>query len=176
MKLIIYTDDNKYNMHCNEYKILWAIEGERIQYAFKKILFLPFKEKEILLLINSGANFSNDSGETEESIMNFRYNNRCKLGTILHELSHRIVMEYSLFEKAKKIYNLEDIHELIDLFLYDVIVELYGKEAANLRVEYESNFEDLIYKNSWDKALSFSYEDRQIMLKKIVKECLNEKK
>ena len=176
MKLVIYTDDNKYNMHCMEYKILWSIEGEKIQKAFKKMVTLPFKEKEISLLINSGVNFSNDSGKTEESIMNFRYNNRCKLGTILHELSHRIVMEYSLFEKAKKVYNLEDIHELIDLFLYDVIVELYGKEAADLRVEYESNFEDLIYKNSWNKALSFSYEERQSMLKRIVKECLNEEK
>ena len=163
-------------MHCNEYKILWQVEGKRIERAFKKILFLPFKEEKISLLINSGANFSNDSGKTEGTIMNFRYNNRCKLGTILHELSHRIIMEYSLFEKAKKIYNLEDIHELIDLFLYDVITELYGKEAADLRVEYESNFEDLIYKNSWDKALSFSYEERQSMLKKIVEECLNEKK
>lgn len=176
MELLIYTDDDKYNMHCDEYKILWSIEGKRIQDAFKKILSLPFKESRISLLINAGANFSNDSGESEESIMNFRYNNRCKLGTFLHELSHRIVMEYSLFEKAKNIYNFNDIHELIDLFLYDIIVELYGKEAADLRVEYESNFEDLIYKKSWNKILSFSYEERQLMLRKIVKECLDEKK
>lgn len=108
--------------------------------------------------------------------MNFRYNNRCKLGTILHELSHRIVMEHSLYEKAKNIYALNDIHELIDLFLYDIIVELYGEEAANLRVEYESNFEDAIYKNSWHKALSFDFKERQLMLKEIVKECLNEEK
>ena len=176
MELIIYTDDEKYNMHCYEYKIMWSIEGKRIQDAFKKILSLPFKESKISLLINEGLNFSNDSGKTEDSIMNFRYNNRCKLGTFLHELSHRIVMEYSLYERAKKLYELNDIHELIDLFLYDIIVELYGEEAANLRVEYESNFEDVIYKNSWHKALSFTFKERQLMLKEIVKECSSEEK
>lgn len=175
MELIIYTDDNKYNMHCNEYKVLWSVEGEKIQNAFEKILSIPFKEDKVSLLINSGMNFSNDSGESEESMMNFRYNNRCKLGTFLHELSHRIIMEYSLFEKAKKIYDMNDIHELIDLFLYDIIVELYGKAAADLRVEYESNFENQLYKDSWNKALAFKYEERQSMLRRIIKECLDEK-
>lgn len=175
MKLIIYTDDDKYNMHCEEYKILWAIEGKKIQTAFEKILSLPFREKEITLLINAGKNFSNSSGTCKNDIMNFRYNNRCKIGTFLHELSHRIVMEYSLFEKAKKLYGYDDIHELIDLFLYDVIVELYGKQSADLRVEYESNFEDNVYRDSWNKSLSISFEDRQNILKKIIKEHLNEK-
>lgn len=176
MELIIYTDNDKYNMHCQEYKIIWSIEGKRIQEAFKKILFLPFKESKVILLINEGLDFSNDSGKTENDIMVFRYNNRCKIGTFLHELCHRIIMEYSLYEKAKKMYNLNDIHELIDLFLYDIIVELYGEDTANLRVEYESNFEDEIYKNSWCKALSFEFNERQSILKEIVKEYIHEEK
>lgn len=176
MKLLIFTDNEKYNMHCEEYKMIWALEGERIQKSFEKILFLPFDEEEIKLLINEGKYNSNYSGDSKKDSMNFRYNNRCKIGTYLHELSHRIIMEYSLFDIARSKYNINDIHELIDLFLYDVIEDLYGKDAAKLRVEYESNFEDEIYSKSWDYALSFKFDERQNMLKNIVGEIDNEKR
>lgn len=176
MKLLIYTDEEKYNMHCEEYKVIWSLEGDRIQEAFKKILSLSFSEKEIKLLINSGKNDSNYSGNSIKENMIFRYNNRSKIGTFLHELSHRIIMEYSLLEIAKNKYNIIDIHELIDLFLYDVIEELYGKAAAKLRVEYESNFSDKIYLNSWNYALSLTYDKRQKILQEIVGELSNDKK
>ena len=175
MKMEIFTDNQKYNMHTIEYKIIWDNEGERIKNSFLKVLHIPFKEKIIKLLINEGKDNSNYSGVSEDDTMNFRYNNRCKIGTFLHELSHRIVMEYSLFDIAKEMYKIDDIHKLIDLFLYDVIVQLYGKEAADLRVLYESNFEEKIYSESWNYALSFSYEERQRMLKEIVKDIKYEK-
>lgn len=170
MKINIYTDENKFLMHTREYQIIWQMEGEKIENAFNKILGLNFNEKSIKLLINYGANDANLSGETKSEIMNFRYNNRSKIGTFLHELSHRIVMEYKLMEIAKKKFGIEEVHELIDLFLYDIIELLYGSESAKLRVEYESNFEDEIYKKSWLKALSFTFEERQNILKKIKEE------
>lgn len=176
MRLLIYTNNKKYNMHCEEYKMIWASEGERIQESFKKILMLPFSEEEVKLLINEGKDGSNSSGDSIKEPMNFRYNNRCKIGTYLHELSHRIVTEYALLDIAKSKYNIEDIHQLIDLFLYDVIEDLYGKEAANLRVEYESNFEETVYSKSWEYALAFTFDERQSMLKNIVGELENEKK
>jgi len=176
MKLLVFTDNKKYNMHCEEYKIIWEHEGERIQKSFKKILKLPFTEEEIKLLINAGKDNSNSSGNSTKEPMNFRYNNRCKIGTYLHELSHRIVTEYSLLDIAQKKYNIDDIHQLIDLFLYDVIEDLYGKESAELRVEYESNFDDDVYSKSWEYALAFNFDERQEMLKNIVGELENEKK
>lgn len=174
MELNIYTDNAKYNMHTEEYKIIWEKEGNRICKAFEKLVTLPFKETLINVLINEGKNNSNSSGESIEDIMHFRYNNRCKIGTFLHELSHRIIMEYNLLEKAKKIYNIKDIHEVVDLFLYDVVEELYGKDAANLRVEYESNFEEKIYKISWINALVLTFEERQKKLQEIIKVSENE--
>lgn len=172
--LNIYTDQPMYNMHTKEYQMIWETEGPSIIKSFEKVLSLPFTEKTIDLLINEGKDGSNSSGESESEIMHFRYNNRCKIGTFLHELSHRIVMEHKLFTKARKIYDISDIHEVIDLFLYDVIVDLYGKEAADLRVDYESNFEEEIYKKSWESVLLLSYEERQNKLKKIIKVNLNE--
>lgn len=175
MKLLIFTDNKKYNMHCEEYKMIWNFEGERIQKSFEKILTLPFTEEEIKLLINEGKDNSNFSGNSIKEPMNFRYNNRCKIGTYLHELSHRIVIEYSLLDIAKSKYNIDDVHKLIDLFLYDVIEDLYGKESAELRVQYESNFEEDIYSKSWEYALAFTFNKRQEMLKNIVGELKNEK-
>lgn len=168
MNLIIYTDNEKYRMHCEEYKIIWEKEGKKIQDAYEKVLHIPFKEKEIKLLINSGKDGSNYSGDTINDEMNFRYNNRCKIGTFLHELSHRIIMEYDLFSKGKKLYNYKDIHEVVDLFLYDVICNLYGEESANMRVEYESGFEEETYRTSWEEALSKTYEERQEIIKRIM--------
>ena len=175
MLINIYTDNPKYEMHRKEYEIVWNTEGQRIIDSFEKIIHLPFTEKEIKLLINEGKNNSNSSGDNINDIMHFRYNNRCKIGTFLHELSHRIIMEHNLLEKAKKIYDISDIHEVVDLFLYDVIEDLYGKETANLRVEYESNFEESVYKDSWVSALNLTYKERQSRLKKITKVVLDEK-
>ena len=170
MNINIYTDDNKYNMHLQEYKIIWENEGQRIIDSFEKITTLKFKEKELDLLINSGLNGSNSAGETISDKMIFRCNNRCKIGTFLHELSHRFIIEYDLENVARKVMEFDDIHEVIDLFLYDVIVDLYGKDAADMRVEYESNFDEEEYRLSWEKTLKLSFEERQELLKRIIKE------
>lgn len=170
MKLNIFTDDDKYNMHLQEYIVIWEKEGHRIIESFEKIIGLQFKEKEIDLLINSGFNDSNSSGDKIGDKMHFRHNNRCKIGTFLHELSHRFITEYDLENVSKRVMEFDDIHEIIDLFLYDVIVDLYGRDAADMRVEYESSFEEPEYCNSWKKTLKLSFEERQDLLKKIIKE------
>lgn len=172
MKINIYTNNEKYNMHCVEYKAVWQIEGKKIMEAFKKILKLDFNEKEITLLINEGKTGGNFSGDTLNEEMNFRSDNRCKIGTFLHELSHRIVLEYNLLEIAKEKLNLQNIHELIDLFLFDVLKLLYGEETAKFRVEYECGFEEEEYKNAWNYALNLSFEERQKKLSEIINEVI----
>ena len=167
MFIDIFTNNPKFNMHCKEYKIIWLLEGEKIQKAFEKVVGLGFNEDIVKLLINEGFNGSNNAGDCTSSVMNFRYNNRCKIGTFLHELSHRIVLEYNMFEISQKLFDFKEIHELIDLFLYDVIVELYGEESAKLRVEYESDFAELEYRTAWQKTLKLNYNQRQNMLKQI---------
>lgn len=171
MELNIYTNDEKYNMHYAEYKAIWEVEGIKIEEGFKKILKLDFNEKEINLLINEGKDGGNYSGDTLKEEMNFRNNNRCKIGTFLHELSHRIVLEYNLLEIAKKKFDLKNIHELINLFLYDILNLLYGEESAQFRVEYERDFGDE-YNNAWDYALSLTFEERQHILSELISEVI----
>lgn len=59
-------------------------------------------------------------------VLLFRFSVRHKLGTIFHELAHRFLIEYQ-FQYANV---LENDHELIDLFLYDVIQKSFGESTA----------------------------------------------
>ena len=75
MELNIYTNNEKYKMHCIEYIIIWQNEGERIENAFYEIMGLKFNEEKINLLISEGKN-GNYSGDSLTEEMIFRYNNR----------------------------------------------------------------------------------------------------
>ena len=170
MNIILKCLDSKYQMHYMEYMAIWKNEGSKIIEAIEGTLGLKFKEKEIVINIcegyqNKGNFFGNDVSEQ----MVFRYNNRCKIGTFFHELSHRIIMEYKLFDIINEKYKLNNEHQLIDLFLYDSIEKAYGKEAAQLRVDYEKEFPEKEFKESWEYALSMDCEKRKKLLKEIVK-------
>lgn len=170
MKVVLKCLDNKYQMHYMEYIAIWNAEGNKIIKTIESSLGLSFKEEELIINICKGyENKGNFSGNDITDQMVFRYNNRCKIGTFFHELSHRIIMEYSLFDKVKEKYNLEDEHQLIDLFLYEAIEKVYGKDAAQLRVEYEKDFPEKEFKRSWEYALSMTVEERKSLLKEMLK-------
>ena len=48
MKLIIYTDQEKYRMHCEEYIAIWKSEGRKIERLLRQNKFEPFTSQEIL--------------------------------------------------------------------------------------------------------------------------------
>lgn len=170
MRVNFKCNENKYKMHYMEYIAIWKSEGEKIIEAIENTLGLKFKESEVTIEICKGYNEKgNFSGNNIEENMVFRYNNRCKIGTFFHELSHRIIMEYDLFRKIKEIFNLKDEHQLIDLFLYDAIKNLYGKDAALLRVEYEKDFPEKEFGESWEYAFSKDQNERKILLEEMIK-------
>ena len=70
-------------------------------------------------------------------------------------MGHRI-----LFKKIKlpDFSSLEN-HKNLDLCLYDIIVDLYGKNFADIVIGVESKH--TLYKEAWDWALSFSEEERR---------------
>lgn len=169
MKIILKCKDNKYQMHYIEYKAIWKSEGNKIIDSIEKAIGLKFKEEEIIINICKGfKDKGNFAGNNIKEEMIFRYNNRCKIGTFFHELSHRIIMEYNMFEKVKEKYELKDEHQLIDLFLYDAIEKAYGKNAAQLRVEYEKNFPEKEFLESWNYALTMDKGERKNLLKEML--------
>lgn len=170
MKIVLECKDEKYQMHYIEYSLVLEKEGSKIIKSIEENLGLKFNEEEVKIDICEGyQDKGNFSGSSIKDNMVFRYNNRCKCGTFYHELSHRIITEYDMFEKLKEKFNLKDEHQIIDLFLYDAIEEVYGTEAALYRVEYEKTFPEPEFKDSWDYALSMNKEERKNILKEMVK-------
>lgn len=160
MNLKFRYEDNTYAMHAAEYSAIWSAEGRKIEKGFKRILGFSFTERNIDVLICSGDdNGGNSSGKSIRDPMIFRHDNRCKIGTILHELSHRIVLERGWYPCTDS--GIGDIHELIDLFLFDLVSSLYGENAASKRVAYECSFPEIQYSASWKFALSMDAEARR---------------
>ena len=169
MKIVLECKDKKYQMHYIEYALVLEKEGNKIIKSIEENLGLKFNEEEVKIDICEGyQDKGNFSGSSIKDNMVFRYNNRCQCGTFYHELSHRIITEYDMFEKLKEKFNLKDEHQIIDLFLYDAIEETYGAEAALFRVEYEKTFPESEFKESWDYALSMNKEERKNILKEMV--------
>jgi hypothetical protein len=159
-------------MYKAEYLSIWRCYGEKIIKTFYKITNLPFIEDKIIGIVGEGdANKDNNAGKNINKPMLFRYNIRNKLGTILHELSHRLIMEHAIFEKSKKKFNFTDEHQIIDLFLFDVMEDMFGKKAALFRVEYEKGFFDPKYSRCWNEAINLTKKERFIKLSKIINYC-----
>lgn len=160
---IVFSSNKEYVLNKLEYEALWQVYGQKIQHAFKKITGLSFKEDGIDSIV--GNYESNFAGNTLKEPMLFRFSVRHKSGTIFHELAHRFLLEYQ-FQYAGI---LENDHELIDLFLYDVIQESFGENAARARVTYECTFPELEIPNAWNKILKHSKSKRQELWKAVLK-------
>ena len=65
------------------------------------------------------------------------------------------------------------VHKHIDLVLYDILVELYGKDLAKKEIDFEISLwagKDISpYKNAWDWAMAMTKEERQVLWKNTVK-------
>jgi hypothetical protein len=159
---LTFSSSKEHILNKLEYEALWTSYGKKIKEAFNKVVGLPFKEEIVKAIV--GDYESNFAGKSIHDPMLFRYSVRHKLGTILHELSHRLLLEYS-FEYDGIVSN---DHELIDLFLYDVIEESFGKSAADERMNYELTFLEVEIVSSWKKIMCNSFVERQRLLKKII--------
>lgn len=160
---LIFSSEKDFVLNKLEYEALWNTYGERIQASFKKITKLDFKEDCIQAIV--GNYESNFAGTYLNEPMLFRYSVRHKLGTILHELAHRLLLEYNF----KYHHILQNDHELIDLFLYEVIQDCFGTYAAEERLKYECTFPELEIPTAWNKMLKYPIEKRQKIWNSILK-------
>jgi len=135
-----------------QYKEIWTADGERIEKTFKKYTNLSLCEERIAVIVYEGVSFS---GRNPDDLMRLRasYTEEVKKGTLIHELAHRLTFNLN--------YNaIVDEHEIINLFLYDVWVELYGTDFADQMVKHEKNLNSR-YADAWDKTLVLPKEARQ---------------
>lgn len=156
-------DDAEYVDSAVEYDKIWKKEGKSIVSAFEKVTGLSFFEDRIAVVV---WNWISNSGQSTRDIMKLRFNlePEDKLATLIHELGHRLVMG-----RVKKDAEL-DAHGVLNLFLYDVWVELYGEDFAKRAVEKESALPRTgeYYATAWKQALKLSVEERKNRLREIL--------
>lgn len=134
-----------------EYRDIWAHEGERISAALEEATGLRLESGPIRTIVFEGV--SNSGYRDIPMRMRASYPLDTKRATLVHELSHRLISDF--FPR-----DFEE-HPVIFLFLYDVWVELWGKDFADAQVAVEGERRGRYdYEGAWKEALALSAEER----------------
>lgn len=154
LRFIPIFEDKVFMKAAEEYQKIWAEYGENIINAFNKITTLSFVEDRIAVVVYEEMSMS---GRFKGDVMKLRasYDFDEKKGTLVHELGHRLIGP--LLNRKDDV----DEHQTLFLFLYDVWIELWGKEFADKMVEAESKRKGHYdYENAWKWALLIPLEKR----------------
>ena len=149
-----------------EYQSIWKEDGKRIVDAIEKASTLKFVEKLINALIFEGRSRSYPLQ------LRASYSKEVKKARLIHELCHRLLSGNNLEVKIK--YGTKKhlvVHKQINLILYDIWADLYGKGFADEMVKEESNLAPY-YKKAWEYALSFTREERMKKFLELIKSKL----
>jgi len=142
-----------FNAAVDEYRAIWFVEGSRIIDGMEKISTLRFPEKSVKVQIYEGPSFSGRGGAPMR--LRASYQPEEKKGTLVHELGHR--MNAQLRVRPQDL----DEHRLLFLYLYDLYVDLYGKEFADKEVAFGKTLKGLYdYEGAWNWAMAMSREER----------------
>jgi len=152
-----------YSQVIDEYKKLWQDEGEKIVKVIEKISNLKFQESEINAIVYYGSLPS----RSRPLCLMIKDSKERRLSILIHELTHRIISGNSKRERRKIITSLE-VHKTLFLILYDIWIEVYGKDFAKSAVEWEKNIPQEEYKKAWEWALSFNKGGRARKFKEIM--------
>ncbi len=146
-----------------EYTRLWQTEGGQIVARLDGVTGLTFAEEFINAIVFEGVS------QSHPLCLRASYPAETKKGTLIHELCHRLVrgnrsrLGLPAYRSNEQLQN----HQLIDLFLFDVWVDLYGEEFARRQVEVESERQQF-YKEAWGWALSMGRGERETKLRAVL--------
>jgi hypothetical protein len=140
-----------YGSAAEEYRRIWADEGERIAAAFEKFTSLRMEQGPIRAIVFNGVSSSGYPGWPMRMRADLAADT--KRATLVHELAHRLISPIT----PRRF----DDHPIIFLFVYDVWVELWGKEFADEQVQVESSRRGRYdYEGAWREALALGAEGR----------------
>lgn len=146
------------------YARIWAKEGVRIVNKLWELTELDFKKDGIDVVTFEGI--SRAGVHTPPMKLRSSYPEDVKLAALIHELSHHLLhdndLQFGLDFENRELEN----HKRLNLFLYDVWIDLYGSEFADKQVEIESD-RTSFYSEAWDWVLGFSQEVRQEKFKQL---------
>jgi hypothetical protein len=161
LQINFYPESNKkeYIKAAEEYQKIWGKEGAKIVKVIEKYSGLTFKTKVINALTFEGISYSMPMQ------LRSSYNSSRKKAALIHELIHRLLIDNNFWFKQKNF--TEEVHKVIDLILYDIWVDLLGKDGAEDNKKVEISYGNPAYKKAWEWALSFSKEERAKKFKKM---------
>ena len=168
IKIVFHPDSDQedYSEIVGKYEQIWKDDGKRIINTIEKYSGLKFKEK----TINAVAYFGSLSSRSRPLSLRANLPPEIRLGTLVHELCHRILAGNKVKIKFNDHENASfEVHKVLNLILYDIWTELYGKKFANKVKEWESNSRSGVYKKAWEWALSFDKTTRALKFKKLAK-------
>jgi hypothetical protein len=119
----------------------------------ERVTGLRFPPGPIEILVSEGRPMTAYDGRTIR--LRASYSPAYKKATLVHELGHRLAFT---LPRA----GLDD-HRLLDLFLYDVWTDLYGRDFADRKVSIERRIGPG-YDSAWTWALAMTREQRQARL------------
>jgi len=168
IKIVFHPDSDQedYSEIIGEYEQIWKDKGQRIINTIEKYGGMKFKEK----TINAVVYFGSLPSRSRPLSLRANVPTKIRLGILVHELCHRILAGNKVKIKFNDDENASlEVHKVLDLILYDIWTELYGKKFANKVKEWESNSWLDIYKKAWEWALSFDKTTRALKFKKLAK-------
>lgn len=148
--------EQSFSVATDEYRAIWAAEGERIVIAMERATGLQFERGPIQAIVFEGVS---ESGYRAIPMrLRASYPHATKQATLVHELGHRLISEFDPSDF--------DSHPTLFLFLYDVWVALWGREFADAQVAVEGQRRGLYdYEGAWKTALALSAPDRAARFK-----------
>ncbi len=150
-------ESDRFAEAAREYEVLWTREGARITAAMEAASGLKFEDREVRAIVREAASYS--GYKERPMVLRASYPLDTKKATLIHELGHRL--QSDLFQQG------EDEHRYLYLWIYDVWVNLYGREYANAQVAVEKE-RGRMYPAAWDFALSLTSEQRTAKWKETV--------
>jgi len=160
-RLVFEAQSPEFSDAANEYREIWKADGDRIVRSLERATGLQVETGPIHVIVYEGVSRSG----YRDIPMNMRasYPLDTKRGTLVHELSHRLIGD--LVPKR-----FED-HPIIFLFLYDVWVELWGESFADAQVAVESRRRGIYdYEAAWKTALALGPEGRAARWREFVRD------
>jgi hypothetical protein len=159
--------DDSFNAAANEYERLWAAEGARIVRTMERVSGLRFvssnyADTAITAQVLERASRSGYRDTPMRLRASYPFDTR--RATLIHELGHRL--QAGLFRRE------EEEHGPLFLWIYDVWVDLYGREFADAQVAVERR-RGGPYPAAWDAAMALSASERAAKWKALVAERMS---
>ena len=145
----------RFDAAADEYRRLWASEGERIVVAMEAATGFSFPQAPVEAIVSETPPMTAYHGR--EMRLRASYSSDYKRATLVHEIGHLLAL--TLPRRA----GLDD-HRLLYLFLYDVWSDLYGRDFADRMVRIERRIGPH-YDRAWAWALAMTREERQARLR-----------